>query len=154
MKRFRELSEQSFEAQLVDFIEHDEDLTEGIQLDELRVLSVMQRRKLKHRMRRLARSGSFKMKRKLAMRRVASRDKLLKRAAKLAKKLVIKRLFGPKIAKQYSMLPPMKRVRIDQRVATKGKRMFDRLKKKLLIKVRKKDLERRQRMLNKASNQS
>lgn len=88
------------------------------------------------------------------MRRVASRDKLLKRAAKLAKKLVIKRLFGPKIAKQYSMLPPMKRVRIDQRVATKGKRMFDRLKKKLLIKVRKKDLERRQRMLNKASNQS
>ena len=54
-------------------------------LQERKPLNIAQRRKLAIRMKRLSKSGAFKKKRELSLRRVATGDKLMKRAMKRAK---------------------------------------------------------------------
>ena len=63
-------------------------------LDERKVMNITQRRALARRMKRLAKSASFKRKRQLSLRRVATGDKLKKRAMKAAKLFLIKKFMG------------------------------------------------------------
>ena len=57
-------------------------------------MNITQRRALARRMKRLAKSASFKRKRQLSLRRVATGDKLKKRAMKAAKLFLIKKFMG------------------------------------------------------------
>jgi len=143
MKSFKQIREESYK-EIINFAEHN-DLVEQEEINELRILSPAQRRKLRIRMKMLARKASTKIKRKLSMKKAPSTAKLLKRAKKKAKFKVIAKLMGPDISKNYSKLPFQKRIQIDRKIAPK-QAVINRIAKKMIPKLRKAHAERRRKM--------
>jgi len=110
-------------------------------LPEKKAMSFAQRRKVGIRMGRMARSSAFQAKLKRLRGKMATPEKLMRRARKQAKMLAIKK-FGGVSAKNYAQMPASKRVQFDNRVlATKGA-FIKKVAKKLLRTVRQKELER------------
>ena len=66
-----------------------EQFNKDMGLDELRVVNVMQRRKIARRMARLAKSSAFKKKKERSLLKIASPEKQAIKAKKAAKKLII-----------------------------------------------------------------
>ena len=122
MKSFREL---------VKIIEDD--------LEERKVMNITQRRALARRMKRLAKSASFKRKRQLSLRRVATGDKLKKRAMKAAKLFFIKKCMGNV---DYKSIPIAQKMRIDQQILSKKGSAITKIAKKIERQLRKKEVER------------
>jgi len=143
MKSFKQIREESYK-EIINFAEHN-DLVEQEEINELRVLSPAQRRKLSIRMKLLARKASTKIKRMLGMKKAVSTPKLRKRARKIAKRIVIAKLMGPDISKNYSKLPYQKRIQIDRKIAPK-QAVINRIAKKMIPKLRKAHAERRRKM--------
>ena len=130
--------------EILDQIEEDEDLfwewdEDEVELEEERKpLTLQQRMKKRILMRRLA--PIIARKRKIRMRRRAGKEQLTKRARRAALILLKKRVAGNK-GKEYKKLSPSEKIGID-RLVQKKLPMVDRIAKRLLPKMMKKETER------------
>ena len=91
------------------------------------------RRKMARRMKLLARKPSVKIAKKRSLLRRRSPEKLQKSAQKQAKMAVIKRSLGNV---KYSELPLQKRIKIDQTIVAKKRKVIDKIAKKMLLKLK------------------
>ena len=94
------------------------------QITEFRFVNKAQRKKLKLRMQRLAKSASFQAKKARAMRRMPDAGKVMTLAKKAAKRVILKK-FYPK----YAEMSMQAKVKIDQIIATKYGAMIDKIAK-------------------------
>ena len=102
------------------------------ELTEFRFIDKAQRKKMKIRMQRLAKSGAFQAKKARALKRIPDAAKIMVLAKKAAKKVILKK-FNPK----YAEMSMQAKVRIDQQIATKYGAMIDKIAKKQIPKVKK-----------------
>ena len=102
-----------------------------------RVVSVAQRKKQARRMAKMARSPAIQAKKRKAMLRMRNPTKL----AQVARKKTIQ-AFRDKFYPQYQNSSLQQRVKIDQIVMAKYGKKIDKISKKMLIKLKKKELER------------
>jgi len=102
------------------------------ELTEFRFIGKGQRKKMKIRMQRLAKSGAFLAKKARSMMRMPDAAKLMVLAKKAAKKVIINK-FYPK----YKEMSMMGRIKIDQIIATKYGAMIDKIAKKKRPQVKK-----------------
>ena len=94
-------------------------------LTEFRFIDKTQRKKMKTRMQRLAKSSAFQAKKARAMKRMPDAAKLMVQAKRAAKKIILKK-FYPK----YNEMSMMAKVKIDQIIATKYGAAIDKMAKK------------------------
>jgi spore germination cell wall hydrolase CwlJ-like protein len=99
-------------------------------------LDIKQRRERGRQMKRLA--PKIARKRKIAMKKKATPEKLMGRARKAAIKVLRNRMLK---GKSYESLPAPQRQKIDQRIEKK-KSAIEKIAKKLLPKLRKQETER------------
>ena len=102
------------------------------ELTEFRFIDKAQRKKMKIRMQKLAKSGAFQAKKARARLRMPDAAKLMVQAKKAAKKIILKK-FYPK----YNEMSMMAKVKIDQVIATKYGAMIDKIAKKQIPKMKK-----------------
>ena len=102
-----------------------------------RVVSVSQRRKQARRMAKIARSAVVQAKKKRARLKTRSTAKL----AQLARKKTIQK-FRDKFYPQYNDASLQQRVKIDQMIMAKHGQKIDKVAKKALVQLKKKELER------------
>ena len=107
------------------------------ELSEFRVISKAQRKKMGLRMKRMAKSSAFKAKKARNKLRIASPEKILMKARKLAKQKVLDRFY-----KNYKEMGLQQRVKIDQIIAMKYGTMIDKIAKKSVIKIKKKEVQK------------
>ena len=107
------------------------------ELTEFRFIDKAQRKKMKIRMQRLAKSGAFQAKKARAMKRMPDAAKIMVLAKKAAKKVILKK-FYPK----YAQMSMMAKIKIDQKIATKYGAMIDKIVRKQIPKVKKAALAR------------
>ena len=113
-----------------------------------RGLSPAQRRKMAIRMRIQAKKPGFIKKRLRALKRAATKAVIAQRSRKAAIKMVVKKFFPKLRTKKKSELSMSDRAKISDIVKAKSK-IITRFAKKLLIKTRKQDVERRRAMSGK-----
>ena len=102
-----------------------------------RVVSVSQRRKQARRMAKIARSAAVQAKKKRARLKTRSTAKL----AQLARKKTIQK-FRDKFYPQYNDASLQQRVKIDQMIMAKHGQKIDKVAKKALVQLKKKELDR------------
>ena len=102
-----------------------------------RVVSVAQRKKQARRMAKMARSPAIQAKKRKAMLRMRNPTKL----AQVARKKTIQ-AFRDKFYPQYNDSSLQQKVKIDQMVMVKYGKKIDKLAKKMVMKLKKKELER------------
>ena len=102
-----------------------------------RVMSVVQRKKAARRMAKIARSPATQAKRKKAMLKMRNPAKL----AMVARKKTIQS-FRDKLFPQYDDSSLQQRVKIDQMIMVKYGKKIDKLAKKMVMVLKKKELER------------
>ena len=102
-----------------------------------RVMSVTQRKKAARRMAKIARSPATQAKRKKAMLKMRNPEKL----AMVARKKTIQ-AFRDKFYPQYDDSSLQQRVKLDQIIMVKYGKKIDKLAKKMVMKLKKKELER------------
>ena len=102
-----------------------------------RVVSVSQRRKQARRMAKIARSAVVQAKKKRARLKTRSTAKL----AQLARKKTIQK-FRDKFYPQYNDVSLQQKVKIDQMIMAKHGQKIDKIAKKALVQLRKKELDR------------
>ena len=101
-------------------------------LTEFRFIDKAQRKKMKIRMQKLAKSSAFQAKKARSMKRMPDAAKLMVQAKRAAKKIILKK-FYPK----YNEMSMMAKVKIDQIIATKYGSVIDKIAKKQIPKVKK-----------------
>ncbi len=106
-------------------------------LEEFRLISRQQRIKQARRMKKLAKSAAFKMKVKRSKLRVADPAKLQMKTRKAAKKKVVDRFYP-----NYSDFSITRRAQTDQIIQQKYGGLIAKLSKKLLIPMKKKEMEK------------
>lgn len=124
------------------YIDTEPTMKEDESLDE--VLTISQRRQRGRVMKRYAARNARK--RKIAMRRKASNEKLKDRALKKARNIIKARLAGQK---KYSELEPAQKIQVDRRLAKISKAKIQSIAKKQLPLVRSKEMERIKKMRTK-----
>ena len=102
-----------------------------------RVVSVAQRKKQARRMAKMARSPAIQAKKRKAMLKMRNPSKL----AQVARKKTIQ-AFRDKFYPQYKDSSLQQRVKIDQMVMAKYGKKIDKIAKKMVMKLKKKELER------------
>ena len=102
-----------------------------------RVVSVSQRRKQARRMAKIARSAVVQAKKKRARLKTRSTAKL----AQLARKQTIQK-FRDKFYPQYNDVSLQQKVKIDQMIMAKHGQKIDKIAKKALVQLRKKEIDR------------
>ena len=102
------------------------------ELTEFRFIDKAQRKKMKIRMQRLAKSSAFQAKKARAMKRMPDAGKLMVQPKRAAKKIILKK-FYPK----YNEMSMMAKIKIDQVIATKYGTMIDKIAKKQIPKMKK-----------------
>ena len=107
------------------------------QIDEFKVISKAQRKKMALRMKKITQSSAFKTKVAKSKLKVASPEKIKVKAAKLAKQKVLDK-FYPK----YKEMPVAQRVKIDQIVAVKYGGMINKIAAKSVKVVKAKEIEK------------
>ena len=107
------------------------------ELSEFRVISKAQRKKMGLRMKRMAKSSAFQAKKARNKLRIASPEKVMMKARKLAKQKVIDKYF-----KNYKKMGLMQRVKVDQIIAMKYGGFIDKIAKKSLIIIKKKEVQK------------
>ena len=101
------------------------------ELTEFRFIDKAQRKKMKLRMKRLAKSSAFQAKKARAMKRMPDAAKIMVLARKAAKKVILKK-FYPK----YDEKSMMAKVKVDQIIATKYGAMIDKMARKQIPKIK------------------
>ena len=102
-----------------------------------RVVSVSQRRKQARRMAKIAKSAVVQAKKKRARLKTRSTAKL----AQLARKQTIQK-FRDKFYPQYNDVSLQQKVKIDQMIMAKHGQKIDKIAKKALVQLKKKELDR------------
>ena len=102
------------------------------ELTEFRFIDKAQRKKMKIRMQKLAKSSAFQAKKARAMKRMPDAGKLRVQAKRAAKKIIVNK-FYPK----YNEMSMMAKIKIDQVIATKYGTMIDKIAKKQIPKMKK-----------------
>ena len=105
------------------------------ELSEFRVVSKAQRRKIGMRMKRMAKSSAFKAKKKRMKLRIASPEKIVVKARKLAKQKILNKFYP-----NYKEMGLQQRVRVDQIISMKYGGMIDKISKKVVRVVKKKEV--------------
>lgn len=118
---------------------HEED-----DLQERQPLSIQQRRKRALQMKRL--KTKIKIGRERAKKKMASKEKLQKRARKKALEFIRNRLMKQK---KYSEMTPSEKIALDKRVQKINPKVLDRIAKRLFPKVRAAEKERLKSVMNK-----
>ena len=101
------------------------------ELTEFRFIDKAQRKKMKIRMQRLAKSGAFQAKKARALKRMPDAAKIMVLAKKAAKKVILKK-FYPK----YAEMSMQAKIKIDQIIATKYGAMIDKIAKRQIPKIK------------------
>lgn len=111
------------------------------ELYEKKAMSIATRRAMGRRMSKMAKSSAFKAKVARKKMKLATPDMLHKRAMKAAKMLILQKFAGLSPA-QYMKLPPAARVEIDNRIVAKKGLAIQKIAKKMMVKLKKQELER------------
>ena len=104
-------------------------------LEEIKKVDLKQRRKMAIRMKKLAKTASFKKKVERSKLRVASPEKIRVKAAKLAKKKVVDKFYP-----NYNSMPIQQRVKVDQIISQKYGGMINKIAMKSVKVVKKNEL--------------
>jgi hypothetical protein len=110
-------------------------------LTERKALSVATRRKMGLRMKKLAKSSAFKAKVARNKKKLAPDGKIKQRANKQAKQIIIKKFAGLE-PNEYANLSLMQRQTLDNRIMKTKGAAVKKIAKKLMVKLRKAELER------------
>ena len=105
------------------------------ELSEFRVVSKAQRRKIGMRMKRMAKSSAFKAKKKRMKLRIASPEKIVVKARKLAKQKILNKFYP-----NYKEMGLQQRVRVDQILQQKYGSLIDKIGKKSIKIIKKKEI--------------
>ena len=111
------------------------------ELEERKVMSVLQRRKMGIRMRKMMKNPAVQAKIARAKKKLAPDSKILQRANKAAKQIIIKKFAGLQ-PNEYANLPLMQRQMIDNKIVSKKSGAIKKIAKKLIVKLKKAELER------------
>lgn len=103
------------------------------------ILTVQQRKAIGRRMKRLA--PRMQRKKKIAQKRMATPQKLVKRANAAALNILRKKMAGAAGAK-YSELSPQQKVSVDKRIEKKKATFVQKMRARLMPKIKKKEMER------------
>ena len=106
-------------------------------LEEIKKVDLKQRRKMAIRMKKLAKTASFKKKVERSKLRVASPEKIRVKAAKLAKKKVVDKFYP-----NYNSMPIQQRVKVDQIISQKYGGMINKIAMKAVKVVKKNELQK------------
>lgn len=112
-----------------------------VELSEKKTVSLATRRKMARRMAKLTKSSAFKAKVARKRLKLATPDMLHKRALKQAKEIILKK-FANVDRKAYMELTPAQRIELDNRITSKKGPAIQKIAKKLLVKLKKQELER------------
>ena len=112
-----------------------------VELSEKKAVSLATRRKMARRMAKLTKSSAFKAKVARKRLKLATPDMLHKRALKQAKEIILKK-FANVDRKAYMELTPAQRIELDNRITSKKGPAIQKIAKKLLVKLKKQELER------------
>ena len=107
------------------------------QIDEFKVISKAQRKKMALRMKKITQSSAFKKKVEKSKLKIASPEKIKVKAQKLAKQKVLDK-FYPK----YNDMAVAQKVKIDQIVAQKYGGMINKIAMKSVKVIKKKEIEK------------
>ena len=107
------------------------------QIDEFKVISKAQRKKMALRMKKITQSSAFKKKVEKSKLKVASPEKIKVKAAKLAKQKVLDKFYP-----NYKEMAVAQRVKVDQIVAQKYAGMINKIAMKSVKVVKKKEIEK------------
>ena len=109
------------------------------ELEEKKTMSLAQRRKAAQRMKKMAKTSSFKTKVAKKAKKIASPEDLMKRAQKKAKlKLITKMGID---SKKYSSMEPQQKMAIDKKLEKKGA-TIKKIAKKMLPALKKQEVEK------------
>ena len=112
-----------------------------VELSEKKAVSLATRRKMARRMSKMAKSSAFKAKVARKRLKLATPDMLHKRALKQAKEIILKKFANVDRA-AYMELTPAQRIELDNRITSKKGPAIQKIAKKLLVKLKKQELER------------
>ena len=107
------------------------------ELEERKAMSILQRRKMGIRMRKMMKNPAVQAKKK----KIAPDSKILQRANKAAKQIIIKKFAGLQ-PNEYANLSLMQRQVIDNKIVSKKSGAIKKIAKKLIVKLKKAELER------------
>jgi len=111
------------------------------ELEERKAMSILQRRKMGIRMRKMMKNPAVQAKIARAKKKLAPDSKILQRANKAAKQIIIKKFAGLQ-PNEYANLPMMQRQMIDNKIVSKKSGAIKKIAKKLIVKLKKAELER------------
>ena len=112
-----------------------------VELTERKAVSLAQRRKMAIRMRKMMKNPAVQAKIARTKKKLAGDDKIKKRALKTAKQIIIQKYSGmDKVA--YMSLPIQQRLELDNRIVSKKQAAIQKIAKKLMVKLKKAELER------------
>ena len=104
-------------------------------LEEIRVVNMVQRRKMARKMRKLAKSSAFKAKKARAMLRIASPEKIQMKARKLAKKKIVGKYYP-----NYNDMSPQMKIKVDQRIASRFGAIIGKIAQRAVKNVRRNEI--------------
>ncbi len=105
------------------------------ELSEFRVISKAQRKKMGMRMKRMAKSSAFQAKKARNKLRIASPEKIVMKARKLAKQKILDKFYP-----NYKEMGLQQRVRVDQILQQKYGGLIDKIGKKSIKIIKKKEI--------------
>ena len=111
------------------------------ELEERKAMSILQRRKMGIRMRKMMKNSAVQAKIARAKKKIAPDSKILQRANKAAKQIIIKKFAGLQ-PNEYANLSLMQRQVIDNKIVSKKSGAIKKIAKKLIVKLKKAELER------------
>ena len=111
------------------------------ELEERKAMSILQRRKMGIRMRKMMKNPAVQAKIARAKKKLAPDSKILQRANKAAKQIIIKKFAGLQ-PNEYANLSLMQRQVIDNKIVSKKSGAIKKIAKKLIVKLKKAELER------------
>ena len=111
------------------------------ELVEKKAISLATRRKMARRMAKMAKSSAFKAKVARKKKKLATPEMLHKCALKAAKAVILQK-FANLSPADYMKLSPAARVEIDNRIVSKKGAAIQKIAKKMMIKLKKQELER------------
>ena len=111
------------------------------ELEERKAMSILQRRKMGIRMRKMMKNPAVQAKIARSKKKLAPDSKILQRANKAAKQIIIKKFAGLQ-PNEYANLSLMQRQTIDNKIVSKKSGAIKKIAKKLIVKLKKAELER------------
>ena len=111
------------------------------ELEERKAMSILQRRNMGIRMRKMMKNPAVQAKIARAKKKIAPDSKILQRANKAAKQIIIKKFAGLQ-PNEYANLSLMQRQTIDNKIVSKKSGAIKKIAKKLIVKLKKAELER------------